>query len=158
MLWLGKVGAQSGPVLSHYEIKAAREAAGLSQRELAKLVGVSKNSILNWESGRTKPRGKESRLRQVLGLHDGPPAVRDAEAASAPLDPDTIAAALRQASHLQILAELATRIQAAQEPGRELPPIPQVHLEWPMHADSSEKPPDQVDATPDQPIDRNHRR
>jgi hypothetical protein len=48
------------------------------------------------------------------------------------LDDDTIAAALRQASHLQVLAELARRIQAAQETGRDLPVIPQVNLEWPM--------------------------
>ena len=36
-------------------IKEYRTRAGLSQSELARLLGVNKNSITHWESGRVKP-------------------------------------------------------------------------------------------------------
>lgn len=156
LLRLGKVGAQSGLVLSQYEIKAGREAAGLSQRELAQLVGVSKNSVSNWELGRTSPRGKEERLRRVLGLHPGPPIASEADGAGVALDDETVAAALQQASHLQILAELARRIQAAHDPDRELPPVPQLHLQWPMQAMDGEPSHETVSTSPEQSIDTEH--
>ncbi len=42
--------------LSGDEIRQMREQAGLSQRELAENLGVSANTISNWETGRTIPR------------------------------------------------------------------------------------------------------
>ena len=37
--------------------KAIRQAAGLSQDALAKELGVSRITVLRWESGERKPRG-----------------------------------------------------------------------------------------------------
>jgi DNA-binding transcriptional regulator YiaG len=47
--------------------RALREAAGLSQRELAKAIGVSQASIAHWEASRRVPRGK-CLERYVAGL------------------------------------------------------------------------------------------
>lgn len=38
--------------------RALREAAGLSQQELADAIGVSQGAIQHWELGRRTPRGK----------------------------------------------------------------------------------------------------
>lgn len=37
-------------------LKAARVAAGYTQSELAEKIGVSRDSIIKWESGKTKIR------------------------------------------------------------------------------------------------------
>jgi len=39
-------------------LRAAREALGLSRRRLAKTLGVDEGTVLKWERGRGKPRGK----------------------------------------------------------------------------------------------------
>ena len=39
-------------------LKAQRRKSGLSQEDYASLVGVSKQTIYNWESGMTKPGGE----------------------------------------------------------------------------------------------------
>lgn len=36
-------------------LPVARKIAGLTQRELAKAVGVSESTLLNWEKGRREP-------------------------------------------------------------------------------------------------------
>lgn len=43
-----------------------REAAGLSQREIAEAMGVDTSTVHRWESGETLPRGE--RLRVYLDL------------------------------------------------------------------------------------------
>lgn len=48
------------------EIVEAREAAGLTQEQLAQLVGVSIRTIGNWERGTTVPKNRLGRLRKVL--------------------------------------------------------------------------------------------
>jgi transcriptional regulator with XRE-family HTH domain len=40
------------------ERRALREAAGLTQQELAVAVGVDRTAIAHWESGRRNPDGK----------------------------------------------------------------------------------------------------
>ena len=40
------------------ERRALREAAGLTQRELADTIGVDRTAITHWESGRRNPDGK----------------------------------------------------------------------------------------------------
>ncbi len=37
-------------------LKAARVNADLTQQEVADKLGISKHTIVNWESGRTKPK------------------------------------------------------------------------------------------------------
>ncbi len=37
------------------DIKKRRERAGLTQDELADLIGVTKQTVSNWETGRHKP-------------------------------------------------------------------------------------------------------
>jgi transcriptional regulator with XRE-family HTH domain len=48
-------------------IRAAREAAGLSQDQLAELTGMSKTTVSNWERGVMNPRVRElPDLRRLL--------------------------------------------------------------------------------------------
>jgi len=42
--------------LSGADIRRLRQQAGMSQRDLARKLGVSVNSVCNWETGRTEPR------------------------------------------------------------------------------------------------------
>lgn len=51
------------------EIRQIRNRAGLSQREMARELGVSVNSVSNWETGRTSPR--RSSVKQLLELREG---------------------------------------------------------------------------------------
>ncbi len=54
--------------MSPEEIRQIRTAAGLSQRELAKEIGVSVNSVSNWETGRTAPR--RASVKELLRLRE----------------------------------------------------------------------------------------
>ncbi len=47
------------------DIKAIRERAGLSQAGFAHLMGVSVDTLQNWEQGRRKPRGPALALLKV---------------------------------------------------------------------------------------------
>jgi transcriptional regulator with XRE-family HTH domain len=40
------------------ELKIARLAKGLTQKEIAKVLGVGDTAICNWENGLSKPRGR----------------------------------------------------------------------------------------------------
>jgi DNA-binding XRE family transcriptional regulator len=51
-------------------IRAARERAGYTQAELADALGVSRNTILNWEKHDLPPRNKLGKLQDVLKLDD----------------------------------------------------------------------------------------
>ncbi len=50
-------GARRGAPPSSDEIRQMRFRVGLSQRRMAERLGVSANTISNWETGRTAPRG-----------------------------------------------------------------------------------------------------
>lgn len=51
-------------------LPAARKNAGLTQKELAKLCGVSETTVLNWEKGRTEPSVSQARkIGEVVGVH-----------------------------------------------------------------------------------------
>jgi DNA-binding transcriptional regulator YiaG len=52
--------------LSPEEIRSIREAADLSQSALAKKLGVSVNSVSNWETGSTSPRAAS--LKKLLAM------------------------------------------------------------------------------------------
>ena len=58
-----------GTRFSVRSLKAQRRKSGLSQEAYASLVGVSKLTIYNWESGRTKPGGKHlAKLVTLRGI------------------------------------------------------------------------------------------
>jgi len=57
------------------DVKAIRETYGLSQTELAALLGISVDTLQNWEQGRRTPRGPARVLLQVVAKH--PEAVWD---------------------------------------------------------------------------------
>lgn len=45
-----------------------RERAGLTQKELAEALGVSRPAVSRWESGRRTPRSSEARDRYRIAL------------------------------------------------------------------------------------------
>lgn len=47
-------------------LAAAREAAGLSQSELAQRLGIRKKTLIQWETDRTEPRA--NRLQMLAGM------------------------------------------------------------------------------------------
>lgn len=50
-------------------LKAARVNVGMTQAEAAKAIGVSKDSISNWERGKTYPSiSLLSRIEEVYGI------------------------------------------------------------------------------------------
>jgi DNA-binding transcriptional regulator YiaG len=58
--------APARAALSGEQIRELRAAAGMSQRDLARKLGVSVNSVCNWETGRTKPR--RASIKKILEL------------------------------------------------------------------------------------------
>lgn len=57
------------------DIKTIRERLGLSQRQFAALMGVSVDTLQNWEQNRRKPRGAARMLLLIAATH--PEAVLD---------------------------------------------------------------------------------
>jgi transcriptional regulator with XRE-family HTH domain len=50
-------------------LAAARVNKKLTQKELAKMMGVSNYTIVNWERGKTSPNGKQlKRLSEIFDL------------------------------------------------------------------------------------------
>lgn len=77
------------------QIKAAREARGWTQQQLATVVGVGHRTIGSWERGETVPKNRMGKLREVF-------ADQVAE------DP------IKAASDVTLLAELLRRASARQ--------------------------------------------
>ena len=51
------------------EIRSAREKSGLTQEDLANKTGLSRNTIINYESGRRVPRGDDiEKIAEACGL------------------------------------------------------------------------------------------
>lgn len=78
------------------QINSARQRAGLTQQQLAELVGVSLRTVGNWERGATVPRDREHAIRAVLSI-----------------DHDVHDVGLRAASDAELLAEIARRFERA---------------------------------------------
>lgn len=82
-------------MLSGEQIRQARQRAGLSQAQLASIVGVSQRSIGNYERGETISRSHMPRIEEALsaylGTGDGP--------------------SLASASDAALLAEIARRFE-----------------------------------------------
>lgn len=68
-------------VLEAPDVKRIRDAFDMSQSEFAAMLGISIDTLQNWEQGRRKPVGPARVLLQVAERH--PEAVRDAVYASA---------------------------------------------------------------------------
>ena len=50
-------------------LKAARVNAGLAQADVARLMGVSPATVINWEKGRTEPSASQFvKLTELMGL------------------------------------------------------------------------------------------
>ncbi len=73
----GKAARTTQVVLS--PIAEARSRLGMSQSELAALMGVSPRTLQDWEQGRRKPTGAAQTLLRVAIAH--PEALRDLKAA-----------------------------------------------------------------------------
>lgn len=50
------------------KIKRARERKMWTQAKLAEAVGVSRDAIIKWESGKHTPRNRIGALEEVLGI------------------------------------------------------------------------------------------
>ena len=64
--WPAKDAPPEGSRFSVRSLKSQRRRSGLSQEDYAELLGVSKLSIYNWESGRSRPR--EKHLAAIVAL------------------------------------------------------------------------------------------
>ena len=51
------------------ELREKRKSLGLTQKEFASLIGVSGNTIINWEGGKKIPASKYTILRSVFDKH-----------------------------------------------------------------------------------------
>jgi len=58
----GTVEKQETLTGTRWELMSARSQSGLSQFEFAKVIGVSKRTLENWEQGRAQPTGAARRL------------------------------------------------------------------------------------------------
>lgn len=52
--------------MNSLDIKKIREALGVSQEQLAEMVGVHPRTVQNWESGTTIPKSKHAILRDLV--------------------------------------------------------------------------------------------
>lgn len=71
------------PTTDELDIKGLRSKLGVTQKKLAEMVGVSTNTIQNWESGTTIPKSKHQILGRLLSGEN--PIVNTEEAASPPM-------------------------------------------------------------------------
>ena len=51
------------------DIAAVRNQLGLSQLKFATLLGISENTLQNWEQGRRKPTGPARVLLRIAAIH-----------------------------------------------------------------------------------------
>ena len=62
----GKKTAARVTKFPYPEVKLIREKVGLSQHRFARLIGVSKRTLENWEQGRWHPTGPAKTLLRIL--------------------------------------------------------------------------------------------
>jgi putative transcriptional regulator len=55
-------------VIEQPDVKALRESAAISQAEFARLIGVSKRTLENWEQKRTVPSGPARALLKIVAV------------------------------------------------------------------------------------------
>ena len=64
----GKKVAARVTKLPEPEARLIREKTGLSQNQFARLIGVSKRTLENWEQGRRHPTGPARALLRILDV------------------------------------------------------------------------------------------
>jgi putative transcriptional regulator len=62
----GKKRASRRTVVKEIKVAAVREQTGLSQTRFARLIGVSKRTVENWEQGRRTPSGPARALLKIV--------------------------------------------------------------------------------------------
>lgn len=62
----GKKRASRRTVIKEIKVAAVREKTGLSQTRFARLIGVSKRTVENWEQGRRTPSGPARALLKIV--------------------------------------------------------------------------------------------
>lgn len=62
----GKKKASRRFTFKEPEVKTIREETGLSQTHFARLIGVSKRTLENWEQGRRHPTGPARALLKIV--------------------------------------------------------------------------------------------
>lgn len=62
----GKKKASRRFVFKDPRVKTIREETGLSQTQFARLIGVSKRTLENWEQGRRHPTGPARALLKIV--------------------------------------------------------------------------------------------
>lgn len=72
----GEIEPSRSFVMDAPDVKRIRQAFNMSQSEFATMLGISIDTLQNWEQGRRKPVGPARVLLQVAAKH--PEAVRDA--------------------------------------------------------------------------------
>jgi len=61
------IGYPKRPITLGERIKKKRMDMGLFQRDVARIIGVSTDTVTNWEKGRTKPcRGNLRKIQEFL--------------------------------------------------------------------------------------------
>ncbi|MCL1861241.1 MAG: helix-turn-helix domain-containing protein [Proteobacteria bacterium] len=56
-------------VIAAQDVKALRESAKVSQSEFARLIGVSRRTLENWEQNRTTPSGPARALLKIVAAN-----------------------------------------------------------------------------------------
>ena len=62
----GKKRASRKTVVKEIKVVDVREQTGLSQTRFARLIGVSKRTVENWEQGRRSPSGPARALLKIV--------------------------------------------------------------------------------------------
>lgn len=66
-----RIGIKGGGEMDLMKLKQLREVKGLTQTDLAKLVGVTMNSIARWEQGSNAPSEENLvKLKEVLNIKE----------------------------------------------------------------------------------------
>lgn len=126
------------------QIRAAREAAGLTQQELGDLVGSSLRTVGNWERGVTNPRSKAAAIRRVLGDHldrfaeKHPVRVQSSTDASARVEVDDAGLSVYLGMSSTPVADGVSKIEVRYwpGPGRGINPVDMLHVATHAHREA----------------------
>lgn len=64
-----KVAGAVETLIEEPDVKALREGAGVSQAEFARLIGVSRRTLENWEQHRARPSGPARALLKIVAAN-----------------------------------------------------------------------------------------